>query len=68
MSGPTGDLGGLGAGAAGRAEGPSGSPGTNFRASPEIFPLPARYFRARIIIHRFTSDLKGEQGQIRSGI
>jgi hypothetical protein len=58
MSGLTGDLGGLGA----------GSPGTNFRASPEIFPLPARYFRARIIIHRCASDLKREQGQSRSGI
>jgi hypothetical protein len=55
MSGPTGDLGGLGAGASGWA-------------SPEIFPLPARYFRARIIFHRCASDLKGEQGQSTSGI
>jgi hypothetical protein len=36
MSGPTGDSGGLGAEASGQAESPFGSPGTSFRASPEI--------------------------------
>jgi hypothetical protein len=41
--------------------------GANFRASPEIVPLPARYFRPRTSIHRCATDL-GEQGRSRSGI
>jgi hypothetical protein len=64
----SGGLGGLGSGVSGLAEGPPGSPGTDFWASPEILPLPERYFRARASFHRSASDLNGEQGQSRSGI
>jgi hypothetical protein len=57
MSRPTGDLGGLGAGASGRID---------FR-EPVSFSCAIALFQARIIIHHCTSDLKGDQGQSRSG-